>query len=158
MGALVFDIWTLNKCARDWATAFSGTTGRTECTLVDDGGGLSGSDWGPFLNSTYQSLPAPQVIAAKVTKWAQLEPWLRRVGGLDMNPIWELAFQMPELWYGGRRRGLTNVLNKLSMRQWDLPRAVHHFIQAGYFPAFKMPPSRAEPDINASAQQSRRSA
>jgi hypothetical protein len=158
MGALVFDIWTLNMCARGWAAAFSGITGRTECTLVDDIGGLSGSDWGLFLNSTYQSLPAPQVIGAKVTRWTQLEPWLRRVRELDMNPIWELVFQMPALWYGGDRRGLTSVLDKLSMRQWDLPRAVHHFIQAGYFPAFKMPPSRAEPDINASAQHSRRSA
>lgn len=158
IGALVFDIWTLNMYARDWAAAFSGVTGRTECTLVDDSGGLSGSDWGPFLNSTYQSLPAPQVIAAKVTRWAQLEPWLRRVRGLDMNPIWELVFQMPALWYGGRRQGLTNVLDKLSMRQWDLPRAVHHFIQAGYFPAFKMLPSCAEADANVSAQESRCSA
>jgi hypothetical protein len=158
VGALVFDTWTLNLSPRRWTLAFSKATGRIESTLVSDSGGLAGGDWARFLDASYQSLPAVQVIASKVKRWEQIDPWLRRIAGMNLNPIWELAFQMPTLWYGGCRPGLANVLGKLSMRQWDLARALHHFVQVGYLPSLKMPRSRAAAGPEAGAPISRRSA
>jgi hypothetical protein len=143
MGALVFDTWTLNLSPRQWSSDFSQATGRIEIALVGDAGGLAGGDWSRFLDSTHLSLPGVQAIAAKVRRWEQIGPWIGKMAGADLNPIWELAFQMPPAWYGGSGRTLSHVLDKLSRRQWDLPRALHNFVKEGYLPALKMRPSRA---------------
>jgi len=143
MGALVFDAWTLNLSPRQWSIDFSAASGRVECVLVGDSGGLAGGDWSRFVDSTHESLPAVQAIAVKVRKWEQIGPWIAKMASADLNPIWELAFQMPPQWYGGGRRTLSHVLDKLGHRQWDLARALHHFIRVGYLPALRMQPRRA---------------
>jgi hypothetical protein len=158
MGALVLDIWTLNMSPRGWSAAFTEATGRTECTLLDDSGGLSGGDWGRFLGSNHQTLSAVQAAAVRVKKWQQLEPWLQKACNVDLNPIWELAFLMPTIWHGGQRQILANVLGRLGQRQWDLHRAVDYFMQTGYLAAVKVPPSRSGPGTEACSGVSQRSA
>jgi len=152
MGALVFDTWTLNLLPRQWSSDFSQATGRIEVALVGDAGGLAGGDWSRFLGSTHLSLPGVQAIAAKVRRWEQIGPWIGKMAGADLNPIWELAFQMRPLWYGGCGRTLSHVLDKLSRRQWDLARALHNFIKEGYLPALKKQPSRAATGPDAQEQ------
>jgi len=151
IGALVFDIWTLNTCSRQWTAKYSEITGRVECTLVGNSGGFHGGDWSKFQCSAYQSLSAPQAAASRVKGWSQLDPWLRKAFVLDLNSIWELAFQMPEAWYGGCRPALANLMEKLGKRQWDLSRAVLHFLQVGYFPSLKKPSFLLQPEAAESA-------
>jgi hypothetical protein len=143
VGALVFDTWTLNLLPREWSADLDGATGRSECTLASNAGGLAGGDWLQFLSSTHESLPAVQAVATTVRRWAQIDPWVHEMVCANLNPIWELAFQMPPAWYGGCRSTLSHVLDKLGSRQWDLAKAMHHFIKVGYFPSFKKPPLNA---------------
>jgi hypothetical protein len=144
LGSLVFDIWTMNLLPREWLSAFDEATGGVASILVDNSGGLAGGDWARFRASDFTSLPAPQATAAKVKNWKQLDPWISRAIGLDLNPLWNTAFEMPPEWYGCNKEDLASVLGKLGSRAWDLPRAVHYFIQMGYFPDLKMPPLRAD--------------
>jgi hypothetical protein len=139
-GALVLDTWTLNLLPREWSADLNEATGRNECTLAGGAGGLAGGDWLQFLGSTHESLPAAQAIAATVRRWEQIGPWVNKMANADLNPMWEIAFQMPPLWYGGCRRTLSHVLDKLGRRQWELGRAMHHFIRVGYLPSLKMQP------------------
>jgi hypothetical protein len=132
VGALVLDIWTLNLSPRAWVWAVSQTTGRFEATFVNDSQCLMGSDWGNFLKADSKSLPGPQGIAARVKGWKQIDPWLSRIDSMNLNRLWELAFQMPSQWYAGDRRVLCALLDKLSQRQWDLRKAIYHFITVGY--------------------------
>jgi hypothetical protein len=103
---------------------------------------LAGGDWSRFLDSTYDSLPAAQAVAARVKKWEHIGPWVQKVFQANLDPIWEFAFWMPPEWYGGNRRTLTQVLDKLGRRQWEIARALHHFIRVGYLPQFRMSASR----------------
>jgi len=139
MGALVFDIWTLNISSRRWTAGFDDATGRIECMLAGNSGGFHGGDWAGFIGSTYKSQVAPQAVASRVKGWSQLDPWLRKASALDLNSIWELAFQMPEAWYGGCRPALAALLESLGRRQWDLSRATLHFLRLGYLPSLKKP-------------------
>jgi hypothetical protein len=144
VGSLTLDIWMLNLAERKWSSAFSEATGRNELTLEGGGGCLSGGDWHRFLGAFGTSEPARQAIAPEVKSWDRILPWLRRIGELDMNPIWELVFQMPPEWYGGRRRMVMEVLDKLESRKIGLKSTVRALIRTGYFPAIKMPGARAE--------------
>jgi len=142
LGSLVFDIWTMSLLPRQWLSGFNEATGKVDSILVDNNGGLAGGDWIRFLASEIKSLVAPQASAANVRRWEQLDPWISRAIGLDLNPLWEIAFQMPPEWYGCDRQILASVLGKLATRGWELSRAAHHFVEMGYFPGLKMPPSR----------------
>jgi hypothetical protein len=137
VGTLILNTWTLNLSPRQWHDC-SGAVGQLACALAGDAGGFAGGDWSRFLDSTHESLPAAQAVAARVKRWDQIEPWIRKVFQVNQNPIWEFAFQMPPEWYGGDRRTLTHVLHKLSRRQLDIPRALHHFLRVGYLPELKM--------------------
>lgn len=142
LGWLVFDIWTMNLVPREWVLAMNETTGKTDSILVENNGGLAGGDWALFLASDRESLPAPQSIATRVRKWEQVHRWITRAGGLDLNPLWDTAFQMPLEWYGCKKADLADVLKKLGSRKWDLPMGLHHFVRRGYCPNLELPPSR----------------
>jgi hypothetical protein len=144
VGSMTVDIWTLNLAERKWSSAFSQVTSRNELTLEGGGGCLSGGDWHRFLGAFSASEPASQAIALDVKKWDRIRPWLRRIADVDMNPIWELVFQMPPEWYGGRRRLVMEVLDKLESRKFGLKSTVRALTQTGYFPAMRMSASRAE--------------
>jgi hypothetical protein len=156
MGSLALDIWTLNLAERKWSTAFSRVTGRNELTLDGGVGCLSGGDWRRFLGAFATSEPAAQAIALDLRRWDQIRPWLRKIAALDMNPIFELVFQMPPEWYGGRRQMVMEVLDKLESRKCGLKSTVSALIRAGYFPAMRM--AAAGVEVGAGTEASRRSA
>jgi hypothetical protein len=146
IGSLLFDIWTLNLSPRIQFLSHDSATCRSKSICMGSSDCLSGSNWLDFLNSTFESVPAPQPVAAKVRSWGQLESWLKRIADLDMNPVWEMVFQMPPTWYGSRRRHVTHVLSMLRSRGFDIRRAVFHLTRIGYFAGlrhetlFKPPP------------------
>ena len=137
VGALIFDIWTLRLSERRWSTSFSEATGRTELTLLGGGDCLAGGDWLRFIGSGFPRRPAQQV-ASEIRRWGQISPWLAKIRDLDLNKIWELAFQMPPEWYGGQRRLLAEVLDVISLRQRMLQSNVRDYEREGYFPALRM--------------------
>ena len=138
IGALLFDIWTLNLTPGGSVEAFDTVTGRNESVSVGHRGCLMDANWSAFLASTNDTLASQQGIAARVYQWKQLEPWLRKIQAPDMNPIWELAFQMPPSWYGGRGPVLARVLEKLAERNLNLRQSVHLYFHSGYFMNMKM--------------------
>lgn len=137
VGSMILDIWMLNFAERKWSSAFSEITGRNEVTLEGAAGCLCGGDWLSFLGAFGDSKPAGQAIASQVKTWNRMLPWLRRIRNLDMNPIWDLVFQMPPEWYGGRRKRVIDVLEKLESRRSALKSTVCALVRTGYFPAIK---------------------
>src|ERR1700733_4454009 len=144
VGSMTLDILTLNLAERKWSSAFSQSTGRSELMLEGGGGCLSGGDWHRFLSAFCTSEPALQAIALDIKTWGRIRPWLHRIAKVDMNPLWEIVFQMPPEWYGGRRRMVMEVLGKLESRKFGLRSTVHALSRMGYFPAMKMPATLAE--------------
>jgi hypothetical protein len=131
--ALVFDIWTLNLSPRRWISVREPNLRRQQVILFNHSHCLMGGAWSDFLEATFESMPAPQGIAARVTCFEDLDPALNRVFSIDLNPLWELAFQMPPAWYGHQRAIISYLLKKLEGRAWEVRRAVLHFLKAGYF-------------------------
>jgi hypothetical protein len=153
VGCMAFDIWTLNREKRMWCSAFSEVTGRNELTLEGGGGCLSGGDWHSFLGAFASSEPAGQAIALDLERFDRIRPWLGRIARLDMNPIYQLVFGMPPEWYGGRRRMVMEVLDKLESRKFGLKSTVRGLVGTGYFPAMRMPAARAEVGREAGASR-----
>lgn len=133
----MFDIWTLNVRPRHITSTFSAVSSKVESVLVDHSHCLMDANWRNYSNSSRHTLPASQESGLGVKRWEQLEPWLQRIQNLDMNPLWELSFQMPPNWYGGSMSDLANVLNKLQVRGTDIRQSVHQYIHAGYLPNIK---------------------
>jgi hypothetical protein len=156
VGALILDIWTLNLSTRGWSSAFSETTGRVGITMTGNNGGLAGGDWQRFLGSTSTSPFAIQTVAPEVKRLSQIQPWIRSIRQLDLNPIWELVFRMPPQWYGGQRKLIAGVLDKLESRKWGLQSTVRDLIGTGCFPSLNVPPSRVDVTFGAWRRDPRR--
>jgi hypothetical protein len=134
LGALVFDIWTLNLAPREFLPASNATGGKPKMLIFDQSHCLLGSQWNEFEGSSFESYPSPQWAAGGVKSLDELWPWVHRASMMDLNPLWEIVSQMPAQWYGNRRAVVAGVLEKLSARRGDLIRAVHFLARNGYFP------------------------
>lgn len=139
LGFLIFDILTLNS-GREFPPRSQGVVNLSHC--------LCDADWPHFLSSTYTDSLAFHRTATRVRSFVQLEPWLRKVQNVDMNPLWELAFHLPPQWFGDDRIGITRVLDKISARIGHLRNIVHHLVQTGYFLNIKKDAqSASEPSV-----------
>jgi hypothetical protein len=141
LGALVFDIWTLNLSPREFLSVSKASTGKSEIILFNHSHCLSGSKWAEFEDSTSHSCPSPQLAAGTVTSLDELWPWVNRASMMDLNPLWEIVSQMPPQWYGHRRAYVASVLEKLSARRGDLIGAVQLLARNGYFPNTTIQPT-----------------
>lgn len=134
VGILVIDILTMNLVPRiQPPNENKGRLLPIEWSHFNDGGCLSGSDWFKFWSSTFASVPSPQPAASRVKSWRQLEPWLKSINYLDLNLLWELAFQFPTNWYAHQKPYLARVLQTLGRRAFDLRRSIVHLARIGYF-------------------------
>ncbi len=143
LGALVFDIWTLNSAPREFLPASKALTGKSGIVLFDHGHCLLGSKWNEFEDSNLRSYPSPQWAAGGVKSLDELWPWLQRASMMDLNPLWEVVSLIPPQWYGHRRAFVAGVLEKLSARRGDLIRVVQFLARNGYFPNAAIPPQTA---------------
>jgi hypothetical protein len=143
LGALVFDIWTLNLAPREFLPISKATPGKPKMLLFDHGHCLLGSKWNDFEDSSFQSFPSPQWAAGGIKSLDELWPWVHRALMMDLNPLWEIVSQMPAQWYGNRRAIVAGLLEKLSARRGDLIRAVQFLARNGYFPNASIVSQRA---------------
>jgi hypothetical protein len=118
-GALVFDIWVLNLRPRKYAARQNPALGLPEVVFFDHSQCFVGADWTVFQEATAMTLPGAY-RSFEANDLRHIEPWLSKISKLDLNRIWELAFEMPARWYGGRSKSLAHLLDKVAARVWDL--------------------------------------
>jgi hypothetical protein len=135
IGSLVFDVLTLNY--EQHSPSFQRVKQRTEPIFMNHSQCLSDSDWPRFLDTTYKETRLLNGVANRIKSFDQLQPWLRRARGVDMNRMWTLVFTLPPEWYGEQRMLVTDVLRKLEDRSRNLSRLILYLIDTGHFPNIK---------------------
>ena len=131
---MVFDNWMLNWRPREFAVLTPDSSGLTDLIFFDNSQCFVGGDWFKYAESTHaqRSAGVGGTLHARV-----LEDLGRSLGGvlkIDMNPIWELAFEMPESWYGGNRPAVIGLLQAIERRKFDLgPLFAQWFLKTGPF-------------------------
>ena len=135
VGSLVFDVLTLNY--EQHSPSFQHVKQRAEPIFMNHSQCLSNSDWPRFLDTAYKETIMLNGIANRIKSFDQLQPWLRRARGVDMNRLWTLVFTLPPEWYGGQRMLITDVLRKLEDRSRNLSRLILYLIDTGHFPNIK---------------------
>ncbi len=93
------------------------------------------ANWSRYIRATYKDWAGlPPSLVHKVKDVEELQAWARKIRNIDLNRIWELAFQLPASWYGGHRIALANVLQKIEKRIVDMPESIQYLVRQGYFP------------------------
>ena len=147
VGGLVFDIWALNTQGRQSVLFFDHTSGRHRLLFIDQSRCLSGSEWYKFCLSGDDAPVAEQPMAERIRSWRHLAPWMCRVGQVKKERLLEIAFHIPESWYGGRRGELIAVIQKLISRGGiSISGILIRLERQGYFPNLRQP-SRSQREV-----------
>lgn len=143
LGALVFDLWVANLGSGNYVFALNQTTRRPDTVFFDHSHCLTGGDWSRFVGFAGHLQPCLPVRLAP-TDVRHLRRWIRRISKVDMNPLWELMFEMPPNWYGGRRAQLAEILDKLTCRRGWLNSEVDDLLRSPGRSLSKRPCESAE--------------
>ncbi len=132
-GELVFNILVLNLMHE--SPKFRMVRGHTELVFLYSSYCMMDANWSRFVKASYKDwIPLPLSAVQNITSSDQLESWVGRAQGVDVNRLWELAFSLPVDWYGEHRIVLSSVLRKLDARTESLLESIRYFVQQGYFP------------------------
>jgi hypothetical protein len=126
MGALAFDLWAVNYRPRQ-ITLFEDEKSRAmKLAIFDFSGCFADTDWRGSLDRYVD--PCHKVKLSMVDE-KNLRGWIARIRDIDMNPLWQLAFDIPPSWYGSNQRKLFHILDGLEMRRGCLSSEVDRLIE-----------------------------
>jgi hypothetical protein len=129
IGVLVFDIWVANFRAGQLRRVHDDATAQSSVMLVDNSQCLAGSDWTRFLTTSAFVERCTEVQLGAGNE-RQLREWVRRIKSLDLNSVWQLAFEIPSSWYSGRRAAIAEVLDGLDLRRCYLQAEIDRLLQS----------------------------
>jgi hypothetical protein len=116
LGALAFDIWVCNFRGEKFVCRCDEVTGRSVILRYDHSACFAGADWSSYLCKPEHVQLCPRAYLSN-SDGKQLGHWVKRIQALDMNPIWQLTFEMPSCWYGGRRPNLIDLVESIGFRK-----------------------------------------
>lgn len=127
-GAMVFDAWVLNFGRMQCVPALDTNSGRSTTIFFDYSHCLAGADWLMFAKLDRQAHAATPSVPPFISMSSrQLDTWTRKALKTDMNALWELAFEIPQKWYGGNRSALSYVIGTLEARTLSIGRSLYRW-------------------------------
>ena len=130
-GALVFDAWVLNFAQTQYVSAGDPALGCSKMIFFDFSHCLAGADWTTFSTlerQTHAATPNLPPLFSPSSK--HVGPWIQKAINIDLNQLWELAFEIPPKWYGGNRSALTNMIGVLQARTLSIARSFYAWTQS----------------------------
>jgi hypothetical protein len=138
LGSLAFDLWVANLRSSDDSVRCTQLPGVSISSPSEYSTGLMGGDWVRFLGYAGHLNPCSKTRLAP-TDERDMRKWVRRIEKIDMNPLWELIFEMPSSWYGGNRATLAGILDKLQCRKHGISSEVDDLVRSNARRAGKLP-------------------
>jgi hypothetical protein len=132
-GILAFDKWTGNSDGRQ--AVFQYTTGEAgyRVTFIDQGGCFNTGEWS-FRDAPLRGVFARNSVYSLVTGWDSFEPWLQRIEQFRPDVLWGIVEAVPPEWYGGDRRALQILVQKLISRRSRVRELIDQFRQSSRDP------------------------
>jgi len=110
-GALVFDLWSANKGARQAVFHRRSPQARYSVHFVGHSGCFSGEKWS-LSEPTASPLYHPAVYR-DITGWDSFDPFLSRMISMSPHALESIANRVPPDWYEGGRLSLDQLLEQL---------------------------------------------
>ena len=129
LGRLVFDTWVQNFRPAHLLLQHDAPLRCERVSFFDHSKCLSGADWNKFLGTAYFADSCPRIRLSKEDE-GHLDRWVRKVEALDMNPIWQLTFEMPSCWYGSQRAWLSQIVDMLETRKRQIKPAIRSIVDS----------------------------
>ena len=115
-GMLALDKWTGNCNGRQAVFERKQRERKYRATFIDQGFCFNAGDW-DFPDSPLRGVYARNSVYARVTGWADFEPWLSRLEKIDAEVLWEIAEAVPPEWYGGDPSTIERLMEGLLARR-----------------------------------------
>jgi len=144
LGVLVLDKWLGNTDARQAVFWKMSVQRKYSVSFIDHGYCFNSGDWN-FPDYPLRGVYAQNEVYEAVRGWDSFEPWLSRVEGFNEEYIWEMATDIPPVWYGSSWIALEALVRTLIERR---------SIVRGLIEAFRRSPRHPFPHWNDSPGQS----
>jgi hypothetical protein len=132
-GMLVVDKWTCNSNGRQAVFHKKPRERRYSATFVDQGYCFHAGEWS-FPDAPLRGVYARNRVYAEVRGWESFEPWLSRIQTLDASEVWQIAENVPPLWYGGNLAEMERLIDALLRRRTLIPELIVQFRESGRAP------------------------
>jgi hypothetical protein len=144
-GALVFDAWVLNLARTKYISARDPASGLSKLIFFDYSHCLAGADWTTFWTLDRKSHAAtPNIPRLFSPNSKHVGTWIQKAIDMDLNGLWELAFEIPPKWYGGNRSALASMIGTLQARTFSITNSFYTSIESVERPAGNKPVASVE--------------
>jgi hypothetical protein len=115
-GMLGIDKWTGNCNGRQAVFERRPRERKYRAVFIDQGFCFNAGEW-TFPDAPLRGVFARNQVYARVTGWANFEPWLSRIEEFEPTKLWAIAEEVPPEWYGGDLREIERLMEKLLERR-----------------------------------------
>ncbi len=119
-GVLAFDRWTCNNDARQVVFVSKSRSKNLKAYFVDHGNCFGSSDW-RLEQPAMQSLYRRRSVYSDVTGLHSFEPWLKLLGTLNIDLLWQGFADMPSAWYKDSPIHPERLIQALDKRRHVVP-------------------------------------
>ncbi len=129
LGRVVFNIWVSNLRPDAAVLRYDDSAGRLRPVFFDHSRCLAGADPMRYRGILNLAEGCPRV-RFKQGDQAALLRWARRAQNVDLNPLWNLATEIPGKWCGGDRRVIAEALQALEANKPLIQCAISALLKA----------------------------
>jgi hypothetical protein len=115
-GMLALDKWTGNANGRQATFWRKSRDKKYTASFIDQGYCFNAGEW-TFPDYPLRGVYARNEVYSGVRNWKSFEPWLSRIEQMDQSVIWELANEIPPVWYGAEWDVFEKLVRSLIGRQ-----------------------------------------
>jgi hypothetical protein len=125
-GILALDKWTGNCNGRQAVFERRPRERKYRAVFIDQGYCFNAGEWS-FPDSPLRGVFPRNQVYARVTGWANFEPWLSRIEAFDATRLWAIAEEVPPEWYGGDPATIERLMEQLLARRSKVRELIESF-------------------------------
>jgi hypothetical protein len=115
-GMLALDKWTGNCNGRQAIFERRRRERKYRASFIDQGFCFNAGAW-DFPDTALRGTYPRNSVYARITGWANFEPWLSGLEALSEDSLWSIAESVPPEWYGGDVADLERLMERMSLRR-----------------------------------------
>jgi hypothetical protein len=125
-GILAFDKWAGNADGRQAAFWRKSRDRKYTAAFIDQGYCFNAGEW-TFPDYPLRGVFARNEVYADVRGWNSFDPWLGRIEKMETGAVWNLAQEIPPVWYAGKWDELGKLTNTLIERRQRIRELIESF-------------------------------
>ena len=125
-GMLALDKWLGNVDRRQVVFWTCGRDRKYNPAFIDYGFCFNGGAWG-FLDAPLQGAYSENAVYNDISGWNCFEPWLSKIEAMPDATLWEIASEVPTLWYSGNTNEFQELVVAILARRHHIRKLIDDF-------------------------------